>query len=279
MAIKNIAVFVEPSRTGAARARYAVELARRHGAHLIGIFAAPPGWNADPTESFVRGTEAIPRLIERHKAAEIAISSAANQSFEAATKRADISFEFRIIREKDVDDAKLHSLYTDLIIVGAPRPGGLPNYWSVETLLLTTGVPFLMLPDAWKAGTIAERVLVAWNASREARRAVSDSLSLLMAAQSVSVVVVDPWADPRHGEEPGADIALYLSRHGVNVDVVQLKSQGQPIEAVILGHALRIDADLIVLGAYSHSRTREFIFGGVTRFLLQDSPLPLLIAH
>lgn len=279
MAIKNIAVFVEPSRAGAARARYAVELALRHGSHLIGIFVAPSGWHGDPAESFVRGSEAIQRLIERHKAAEIAISSTASQSFDAAIRRAEISFEFRIIREIDADDVKLHSLHADLVIVGDPRPGGLPDNWSAETLLLATGVPFLILPDGWKAGTIAERVLVAWNASREARRAVWDSLSLLTTAQSVSVVIVDPQKNPRHGDEPGADVATYLSRHDVRVTVEQMDSNGSAVADVISDYADRNKIDLIVLGAYSHARSREIIFGGVTRSLLKSATIPILIAH
>lgn len=277
MPLKNIAVFVDLSQAGVVRARYAVELALRHGGHLIGIFVAPSGWH-DPTESYVRGHEAIRRLIDDHNAKEAAASKAASQSFNAATAREDISFEFRIIRESDADDAKLHSLHADLVIASHPGPGGLPDNWSAESLLLATGVPFLILPDGWRAGTVAERVLLAWNASREARRAISDSLPLLT-ARSVSVIIVDPAKNLRHGEEPGADVATYLSRHGANVTVEQIESNASPIADVILNHARRNNIDLIVLGAYSHSRFREIIFGGVTRSLLRDAAVPLLIAH
>lgn len=278
MAIKNLAAFVEPSRAGAARARYAVELALRHGAHLIGIFVAPSGWRTDPADSYVRGREAIRRLIDRQKAEENAISSTASRSFHAATGRAEISFEFRIIREVDGDDVKLHSLHADLVIVGSPVPG-LPSSWSAETLLLATGVPFLIVPDGRKVGAIAERVLVAWNASREARRAIRDSLSLLTAAQSVSVVVVDAIKNPLYGEEPGADVATYLARHGVQVTVEQIESNGSPVADVISDYAYQNDIDLIVLGAYSHARSREIVFGGVTRSLLKSAIIPVLIAH
>lgn len=280
MPLKNIVVFVDPSRAGAARARYAVKLAHRHGAHLIGIFIAPTGWHIDPAESYVRGHDAIRRLIERHREEEVAASETAGQTFRLATEREGISFEFRIIRESDAaEHTQLHSLHADLVIVGHPWPGGLPSDWSAETLLLETGVPALVLPDNWKSETVAEHVLLAWNASREARRAITDSLPLLIAARSVSVIVVDPEKNSRHGEEPGADVGLYLSRHGVTVTVEQIRSNGSRVASVILNHAKQNDFDLIVLGAYSHSRSREVIFGGVTQSLLNRGHIPILFAH
>ncbi len=164
------------------------------------------------------------------------------------------------------------------MIVGGPRPGGLPSDWSAEALLLATGVPFLLLPEPW-TGSAAEHVVVAWNASREARRAIADALPFLVGALSVTILVVDPQKNPRHGEEPGADVAHYLTRHGAKVVVEQVQSHGEPIAKVILAYAERHNTDLIVVGAYSHARTTEMIFGGVTRSLLRDAAVPLLIAH
>jgi len=279
MPIKNMVVFVEPSPAGVARARYAVELAARHDSHLIGIFVASSGWPSDLSASYVRGHEAMQQLIEQHKTTQSAISYDASQSFRTATERANINFEFRIVREDDADVAKLSCLHADLVIVGHPKPGGLPKNWSAEMLLLVTGVPFLILPEAWSAGNVAEHVLLAWNASREARRAISDSLPLLTAAQSVSIVVVDPAKNSLHGEQPGADVALYLSRHGANVTIEQIESNGSAVADVILNHAVRNHFDLIVLGAYSHARVREAVFGGVTRSLLKFATIPILIAH
>ena len=279
MFLKNVVVFVDPSPAGEARTRYAVKLCLRHGARLIGIFVAPSGWQGNPADSYARGHDAIRELIERHRAEELAASDAASRSFAALTAPDDISFEFRIIRDDATEHAKLHSLHADLVIVGHPRPGGLPEQWSADGLLLATGVPVLIVPDRWTGETIAERILLGWNASREARRAITDSLPLLAAAQSVAVVVVDPARNERHGEEPGADVALYLSRHGATVTVVQIQSDGLPVADVILEHALQHQIDLIVVGAYSHARSREAIFGGVTRSLLKKATIPILIAH
>ena len=127
---------------------------------------------------------------------------------------------------------------------------------------------------------IGSKVLVAWNASREARGAIADAMPFLSAAQSVTVLVVDPAKSAyKHGEEPGADIALYLARHGAHVDVEQATSERSPIAKVILSRALDRGKDLIVFGAYSHARWAESIFGGVTRTLLTQMSVPVLASR
>jgi len=279
MSFKSIAVFVDPSPAGEARTAYAGRMAFRHGAHLIGIFAVPSISCSSPAESFVRGHEAVRQVIADHRAIETAAIDAANRSFSAGCAREGVHFEFRFFRQDAIDDsAKLNSLHTDLVIVGGLRAGGLPRDLSAEELLLATGVPFLLLPETW-TGSTAEHVVVAWNASREARRAIKDALPFLVAAQTVTILVVDPQKNPRHGEEPGADVAHYLTRHGVKVVVEPVQSRGEPIADVILAYAKRHATDLVVVGAYSHARTTEMIFGGVTRSLLRDAAVPLLIAH
>ncbi|MGZ5870679.1 MAG: universal stress protein [Bradyrhizobium sp.] len=279
MPFKSIAVFVDPTPAGEARTSYAARMACRHGAHLIGIFVVPPIFSGSPAESFVQGRQAVRQVIASHLVKEAETIDAAKRSFSVGCTREDISFEFRFLHQGDIDDnAALNSLHTDLVIVGGLRAGGLPSEWSAEALLLATGVPFLLLPGSW-TGSVTEHVAVAWNASREARRAIADALPFLVSAQSVTILLVDPQKNPRHGEEPGADVALYLSRHGAKVAVEQVQSHGEPIAKVILAYAERHNTDLIVVGAYSHARTTQMVFGGVTRSLLRDATVPLLIAH
>ena len=217
MPFKSIAVFVDPTPAGEARSAYAVRMASRHGAHLVGIFVVPSISGGSPADCFVQGRQAVRQVIAAHQAREAAAIDAAKRSFSDACAREDISFEFRCLHQGDFHDgAALNSLHTDLVIVGGPRPGGLPSDWSAKSLLLATGVPFLLLPEPW-AGSTAEHVVVAWNASREARRAIADALPFIVGAQSVTVLVVDSRKNPRHGEEPGADVARYLVRHGAKV--------------------------------------------------------------
>jgi nucleotide-binding universal stress UspA family protein len=218
-------------------------------------------------------------VVANHRLIAAAAIDSANRSFSAGCAREGINFEFRSFRQDAIDDsAKLNSLHTDLVIVGGLRAGGLPRDWSAEELLLATGVPFLLLPETW-TGSTTERVVVAWNASREARRAIIDALPFLVTAQTVTVLVIDPQKNPGHGEEPGADVAHFLTRHGAKVVVESVQSRGETTADVILGYAKRHATDLVVIGAYSHTRTTEMIFGGVTRSLLREATVPLLIAH
>ena len=137
-----------------------------------------------------------------------------------------------------------------------------------------------VVPSGWESESIGKKILVDWNASREARRAVADALPFLVAASSVTLLVVDSnkRAD-RHGEEPGADIALYLARLGAHVEVEQVSSRGSPVADIILSCAADHGADLIVIGAYSHPRSVEMVFGGVTRTLLREASIPVLMSR
>jgi nucleotide-binding universal stress UspA family protein len=127
---------------------------------------------------------------------------------------------------------------------------------------------------------IGGKVIVAWNGSREARRAIADAMPILTAARSVTVLVVDAAKTPqKYGEDPGADIATHLARHGIHVDLEQAVSEGAPIAEVIGSRAVEQGASLIVIGAYSHSRSAEMIFGGVTRALMALMPVPVLVSR
>ena len=138
----------------------------------------------------------------------------------------------------------------------------------------------LVIPYAGEFEGIGANVLVAWNASRESTRAVTDALPLLARAKSVAVLVVDPEeAGGKHGDSPGADIALHLARHGVNAKAYPTPSGGVEVGDVILSRASDIGADLIVMGAWGRSRARELVMGGATRSLLERMTVPVLLSH
>ncbi len=281
MPFKSIAVFIGTSPSAEARVSFAAGLACRHGAHLIGLYAVPSLMSGSAAESFVLGHTAVREVIAQHRAREDEAIGLAKQSLSAICGRQEISFEFRpLVQAEFSDDLVLNSLHADLVVAGGhPGNGGLPNGWSAETLLLATGVPCILLPESWTGSAAAEHVVVAWNASREARRAIADALPLLVSAKSVTVLLVDPEKNSRHGEEPGADIAHYLSRHGAKVAVEQVASNGAPVAGVILDRAKQHAADLVVIGAYSHARAAQMVLGGVSRSLLREAAVPLLIAH
>lgn len=171
--------------------------------------------------------------------------------------------------------------YTDLVVVGPDLLASeVLRSKVVEGTLFASGRPVLLLPEKSQATLHPERVLIAWDSSLEATRAVREALDILVAADDVRLVLVDPLAgESGQGAEPGADAAAYLARHGVKVAVDRLPSSGQSVAAVLARHAADMNADLMVMGAYGHSRLRERIFGGVTRSMLEAPPLPILLAR
>jgi nucleotide-binding universal stress UspA family protein len=281
MTLKNIGVFVDATPEGEKRIDYAAMLAHQCGAHLAGIHvvsAVRPGYRSD---YYVIGEKAIRALLAERKAADDAATSNVRRRFEAISTKRDLSAEFRVIRRGGPDeDITLSSLHSDLVVIGQHELHELPGYLSPEKLLLASGAPILVIPSGWKPGPIGKKILVGWNASREARRAVADALPFLVAASSITLLVVDSDERARrHGEEPGADIALYLARHGARVNVEQTLSKGTPVADIILSCARDHGVDLIVIGAYSHARSVEMMFGGVTRTLLKQAPIPVLMSQ
>jgi nucleotide-binding universal stress UspA family protein len=279
---KTLTVFLDASPAGARRAAHAVALARRWGAHLVGVHIIQSNAPPHPWDCYAVGEKAIGQVIELgrklHADGEAAAKVLAEQ-FKALCSKMNVAGEFRVIDEAEpAREAILHSLHSDLVVVGHPEPHGLPDGMAQEGLL-ASGAPLLVIPNEWRGDAIGDHVLVAWNASREARRAVSDAMSLLTAAKSVTVLVIDGAERRSHGQEPGVDLALQLARHGVHVDVVGKKSNGSPIAELILAGAAEAGADLLVFGAYSHARSRELVFGGATRTLLERMPLPVFVSR
>jgi nucleotide-binding universal stress UspA family protein len=253
------------------------------GAHLVGIHVLPAETALHPYDCYAAGRRAIDQVIsgarQFHADADAA-AAVLGKHFHDLLGRADVAGEFRLIARGEASrEAVLSSLHSDLVVMGHPEPHGLPDGLSHEGMLMASGAPLLIVPNAWQRKTIGDNVLIAWNASREARRAVSDAMSFLAAAKTVSILVIDAAERRSHGEEPGADLALQLARHGAHVGVVRLASHGKPVAGLILAEAASSSADLLVFGAYSHTRAREILLGGATRTLLAEMPVPVLVSR
>lgn len=281
MSVKTVIVLVDGTPESVERARHAVNICRKFGAHLVGVFVAPSGWERIPAESYAVGKAAIQAVIERWRAfAEMATDSVI-QAFERTIRHQEIPFEFRTVPECEMDAFfNLHCLHADLVIAGVRQLNASPAFMpKIEALHAASGIPLLLVPEGWHGDSVGENIMLGWNASREARRAITVALPGLVAAQSVHVVIVDAKKNPRLGEEPGSDVGLMLTRHGAKVTVHNLSSKGAPVADVMLDFATGNALDLLVIGAYSHSMTRERLFGGVTRTLLQRTRVPLLAAY
>jgi nucleotide-binding universal stress UspA family protein len=178
--------------------------------------------------------------------------------------------------------AAVHARYADVAVMTRPQDGAGAELREeiVEGVLFHSGRPALIAPPGWKGTGIGKRVVVAWDASREATRALSEAQSILEKAEQISVVTVD--AKPKmfgHGDQPGANIAAHLSRRGLPAEVRNVDSMGRSASLAILEEATVLGADLVVMGGYAHSRLRELVFGGATRELLRSATVPLLMAH
>jgi len=171
--------------------------------------------------------------------------------------------------------------YTDIVLLGPQLLSHPPLRGKVlEGSLFSSGKPMLLVPAGSTASLNPKRVMIAWDSRLEASNAVSSAMDLQSAADAVHMALVDPVeGESGHGAEPGADIATYLARHGVKVTVDRLPSQGRTVADTLRQHAIDVSADLLVMGAYGHSRLRQRVFGGVTRSMVDEPPLPVLLAR
>lgn len=254
-------------------------LAREMDAHLVGLHAVKS--MGIPSYAIAEVGPAREMLEALRKADIEQREREARAAFEAAsTKSGHTRIEWRVARGDTAEAVALSARYADLVIATQPEEGVDETGLAVDvhqSLALATGRPVLTVPYAGRFPTVGKKVLVAWNASRESARAVADSLPLLQRAQSVRVVMFNPGDE--HGEEPGADIALQLARHGVKVSVASRVGKGIGVGELILSEAADAGADLIVMGAYGHSRMRELVLGGATRTLLEAMTVPVLMSH
>jgi nucleotide-binding universal stress UspA family protein len=167
--------------------------------------------------------------------------------------------------------------HADLIIM--QRSGAPVLAQALEAALFKSGRPLLLIPPQWRAATIGRRILVAWNGKREAARAVADAMPFLEGADRVVVATVDAKPAFDVPVQPGADIVDHLKRCGVPAELRNVDGLGRSAEEALVEEARAIDADVIVMGGYGHSRFREFVFGGVTRALTETAPTPLFLSH
>lgn len=275
--LKDILVHVDAGKTCGSRLQVAIGLARAHDAHLIGLYAFPQ--NSLP--GYVKA-EIRQELLEALAAGHEAAAAEARKVFDDACKRAGIAGEWRSSNGRVVDQLALHGRYADIVVVGQrdPEVFGSELDQMPDRLILSVGRPVLVVPYVGTFPTVGKDILVAWDASRLATRAVNDALPFLKTAKKVHLLAVNPaGGHDGHGEIPCADIGLHLARHGVNAEASSIRAEDIAVGDAILSRAADFGVDMIVMGAYGHARWRELVLGGATHHILEHMTVPTLMSH
>ena len=265
------------TRVATRRLEVACELAQRFDAHLTALYVDPelmlPAFSEVPSGPVL--VDALEKEINER-------AETAKAGFEEVRSRTGVSAEWRRVQGFVASCVVSHARYADLAIVGQ---GGDEDPQSLcdgvaDAVVMEAGRPVLVVPWIGTDTVPGEKVLVCWNASREAARAIHDAMPFLAAAKAVEVASVNPSsAEEDEGEVPGVDICHHLARHGVNAQAHRIEARDIDAGSLLLSRATDAGADLIVMGAYGHSRLRELVLGGVTRELLQHMTMPVLFSH
>lgn len=284
MAYKDILVHLDDSVRSSERLGLAIQLAVANGAHLTAVHAI----NIPATSMFYgySMTVASPGpqdLIEALRTEAQARIAPVEDAFLERIRQEGVQGEWRTVEGEPGAVLALHARYADIAILGQPdreKPQADGSDSIPVSVLMSSGRPALVVPYAGRFVAVGQHVLVAWNASREAARALNDAMPLLRAAQKVTVLVINPASGTAgHGDIPAADISLHLARHGVKAEAARTVAAEIADGEALLSYAADLGVDMIVAGAYGHSRTRELVFGGVTRTLLNEMTVPVLFSH
>jgi len=257
-----------------------VTLAERFQAHLLGLSVVPP------VAVIATGVpHGPPMVIDAHCQLYRAENPAMKSAFEAATRGRALTPEWRV-EEADVygvaERVLQHARAADLVVASQTDPQwpGSERLDVVDPLVIESGRPVLIIPNAGVKKRTGEKVLVAWNGRREAVRAVFDALPLLQGAKDVRVIWVNPQSELERAQDVrAADICVALARHGVKCQATEQIAPQASVGETLLASAKEFEADLLVMGCYGHTRLREFVFGGASRHVLAHMSVPVLMSH
>jgi nucleotide-binding universal stress UspA family protein len=276
--IKDILVHLAAGGKPDAAVPYAISIAEEFGAHVSGVAFSyepviPPSVMGSVPVSLIEG-----QRTENDKAA-----ADARAKFDEDARRAGVSFDSRVLTATLPGSADRFAEIArrfDLAVVGQGEPGLLASAQELvaEGVLFSSGRPVVVVPYIQKAGLTLDRVIVCWDASRNAARAIADAMPLLARAKAIDVVTVASER-PKSDEIAGADIGQHLARHGLKVEVKRIVATDTDVASTLLSYAADVSADFMVMGGYGHSRLREFILGGATRGILSAMTLPVLMSH
>lgn len=276
MSFRSILVHIEVSDKGQRNLAAAISLADSYDTHITGLYVKPP--TSLPSYASVHVPPEVFEMIEQDQEK---LAEKAEKTFNEAMSKAgrEDRSDWHYASGPVAETIATVGRCADLIVIGQEDEDvDIAAYSEVpDDVVISAGRPVLVVPYTGINMTLGDRILVAWDHSRESARAVADALPFLKRASSVSVVSVDP----RHeaGDIPGADIARYLSEHKIKATVNRFTDKDLAVDDVLLNQAADSGADMLVMGAYGHSRLREMVLGGVTRHILDHMTVPVLMSH
>ena len=275
--VKDVVVNLTGGHPQDFAADFAISLAAGFSAHVAGVaFIYEPIIPGDMLGGIPTDLIEVQRE-ENRKTAEAAVDR-----FEAAAKAAAVSAETRVVDASLAGAADLFGRIArrfDMAVVGqARREQGASEELLIEGALFGSGRPVVVVPYTQQEGLRLDRILICWDGSRPAARAIADAIPLLSRAKTVDIVVVIGERD-KSGEITGRNMRRHLARHGIETEIKHITASGGVAQNAILAHAAETGATFIVMGGYGHSRLREFILGGVTRGILKSMPVPVLMSH
>ncbi|MBO0345806.1 universal stress protein [Roseibium sp. CAU 1637] len=276
MPIKDILTIVDMQGAQPA-VKYALALAGHHDAHVTGLALA--------FEPLAPAFAATPMPIDYIQAAQeqaVAAAKEAQNQFDELARIAAVKCESRVTNLQTggpIEPVLQHCRPTDLVVVGQNNPEAAEplREMLIESVLFESGVPVLLVPYVGAPERPAKNVLIGWDGSPTASRAVHAALPLLADADKITIMVVEKNASTNG--QPGADLATYLARHDLDVTINVVTNPQVGIADTLLNAVSEQGHDLIVMGGYGHSRMREFLFGGATREILASMTVPVLMAH
>ena len=275
MTYKTMIVHIDDSRHSDARVGFALDLALKHDAHLIGLYVVCQ----DLFRPLLKRDDSL--NLAKLEAQGVERMNHARERFTSAAQRAGCPFEWRAPAGPAVEATVLHARHADVVVLGQHDRDDQASFIArdfVEEVVMNSGRPVIVLPYAGRLPSFGENVMVAWDGSREAARALADALPILKRARFVTVAVVEKHPD--RNEPAGFDAAGYLERHRIRAGFTSIpRVSGVSTGATLLNHAADKHADLLVMGAYGHSRALEHVLGGVTRMLLETMTIPVLMSH
>ena len=277
MALKDILVYVDGGKRMPEQVEAAIYIAKEHDAHLTGIyvrhsFEIPP---------YIRA-EISTKVVAAHDKVLKESVQKARQVFEETTKHAGLEKDWRVFKGDTVEVLNQQARFFDLVLLGqhdpddddAPAVSGMP-----DRVILGVGRPVLTIPYAGIFPTIGKRIMIAWDGSRLATRAVGDAMPFLEAAKKVMIMTVNPKNGGNSTDETGVDICSHLISHGINAEPHNAYVDDIEVGAMLLSRAADKGVDMLVMGAYGHNRWRELVLGGVTRHILKHMTVPVLMTH